>query len=121
VITISAFVPESGIMLTRASPRLFATPAIVRLCWLLLKSSAASTRSCSSGERRRSTGSASTGSGISRRVSKSEPRFQERRRLRGAAGTTGVRGVPSFSQPYSFAWSRQSAQTSTQWSSPPGE
>ncbi len=120
MITISAFVPESGIMLARPSPRLLATPAIVRAYGLELKSSAASTSSCSSGERRRSTGCETTGSGACGLLrSKSPEKPPSRwRRLRGASVTIGCVGVPSLTHPYSFAWSRQSGQTSTHSSLP---
>jgi hypothetical protein len=50
-------------------------------------------------------------SGLGRRGSKIEARLRRRRRR--ASGTVGVVGLPSFTQPYSTAWSWQSGQTST--------
>jgi hypothetical protein len=41
-----------------------------------------------------------------------------RRCFFGGSATIGCVGVPSLIQPYSFAWSTQSGQTSTQFSLP---
>jgi hypothetical protein len=48
---------------------------------------------------------------LGRRGSKIDPRLRRRRRR--DSGTVGEVGLPSFSHPYSTAWSWQSGQTST--------
>ncbi len=83
----------------------------MRRYWLALNRSAASTIASSGSDSRRRIGSDATGASCGgRRVSKIEP---SRRRFRRASGTVGLVGLPSFSQPYSTAWSWQSGQTST--------
>ena len=117
VITSSRFTPESGRMLARGSPRLFAIPPTVRRNGLELKRSAASTTSSSVSERRRRIGSLTTGSSAGGR-SNSPPRPRRRRR---ANGIVGAVGLPSFTQPWSSAISWQRGQTSTNSPSPSGE
>ena len=72
VSTISELTPESGVIDASGSPRAFATPAIVRLNWVALKSSAASTSAISSSPSRRRIGSLRTGSGSSSRAPSSD-------------------------------------------------
>ena len=107
--------PESGTIDAFGAPRLLAIPAIVRRKALSLKRSAASTI-------------ASSGSGqpaqdrlvhdrLDRGLRDSPSSVATRpRRLRRRSLTTGVVGLPSFTQPCSSAMSWQSGQTSTKFS-----
>src|SRR5581483_7628605 len=104
--------PESGTMLARASPRLFAIPPTVRRYALALKMSAASSTAISSFESRRRIGSeGATFSPFERERPRKS--VSPRRRRRRSPPIVGWVGDPSLIQPCSTAVSWQSGQTCT--------
>src|SRR3990170_1700935 len=116
--TSSLFTPESGTIETSGAPSARATPSTVRRKRLALKRSAASTSAASASDRRRSTGSGTTG--FASPLPTPSSCAHRGRFLRACGESAGDIGPPSRTQPYSSADSWQSGQTSTK-STPSGE
>src|SRR6478736_7990583 len=113
VTTTSALTPESGMTDTRGEPSDLPMPPTVRRYCDALNTSDASTIATSASDRRRRIGSDATVSSTDLgRVPSSFETQPPARRFR-SAGTVGVVGAPSRTQPYSSAVSAHSGQTST--------